>query len=89
MKLPPRLIEKARRINAQKRECLSRAIKAGIKIAYGTDAAVFPHGQNAADFRYLVELGMTPYASDSKTATIRAADLLGNRVNRRFSGLIN
>jgi len=76
MKLPPRLIEKARRINAQKRECLSRAIKAGVKIAYGTDAAVFPHGQNAADFRYLVELGMTPMQA-IQTATIRAADVLG------------
>jgi len=76
MKLPERLIEKARHINAQKRECLSRAIKAGVKIAYGTDAAVFPHGQNAADFRYLVELGLTPLQA-IQTATINDADLLG------------
>jgi imidazolonepropionase-like amidohydrolase len=78
MKLPARLIEKAHQINVQKRECLTRAIKAGVKIAYGTDAAVFPHGQNAADFRYLVEFGMTPMQA-IQTATIHAADLLGQR----------
>jgi len=51
---------KARRINREKRECLQRAFGAGVKVAYGTDAGVFPHGENAADFRYLVEVGMTP-----------------------------
>jgi imidazolonepropionase-like amidohydrolase len=76
MKLPAKLIEKAHRINTQKRECLSRAIKAGVKVAYGTDAGVFPHGENAADFRYLVELGLTPLQA-IQTATIHAADLLG------------
>jgi imidazolonepropionase-like amidohydrolase len=76
MKLPDKLIEKAHRINIQKRECLSKAIKAGVKIAYGTDAAVFPHGDNAADFRYLVECGMTPLEA-IRCATIHAADLLG------------
>jgi imidazolonepropionase-like amidohydrolase len=76
MKLPDKLMEKARRINAQKRESLSKAIKAGVKIAYGTDAAVFPHGDNAADFRYLVEYGMTPLEA-IRCATIHAADLLG------------
>jgi imidazolonepropionase-like amidohydrolase len=76
LKLPEKLMEKARRINAQKRECLSKAFKAGVNVAYGTDAGVFPHGENAADFRYLVEYGMTPMAA-IQSATVRAADLLG------------
>jgi len=75
-KLPEKLIEKARRINREKRECLQRAFGAGVKVAYGTDAGVFPHGENAADFRYLVEYGMTPLGA-IQTATIHAADLLG------------
>jgi imidazolonepropionase-like amidohydrolase len=76
MKLPDKLMEKAHRINVQKRDGLTKAIKAGVKIAYGTDAAVFPHGDNAADFRYLVEYGMTPLEA-IRCATIHAADLLG------------
>jgi imidazolonepropionase-like amidohydrolase len=76
MKLPDKLIEKAHRINVQKRDGLTKAIKAGVKIAYGTDAGVFPHGDNAGDFRYLVEYGMTPLEA-IRCATIHAADLLG------------
>jgi imidazolonepropionase-like amidohydrolase len=75
-KLPERLIEKARRINQEKRECLQRAFRERVKVAYGTDAGVFPHGENAADFRYLVEYGMEP-AQAIRTATVNAADLLG------------
>ena len=75
-KLPEKLIEKARRINREKRESLQRAFAAGVKVAYGTDAGVFPHGENAADFRYLVEYGMTPLQA-IQSATIHAADLLG------------
>src|SRR5207249_1422070 len=60
----------------QKRECLRRAFQAGVKIAYGTDAGVFPHGQNAADFRYLVEFGLTPLQA-IQSATVQAAGLLG------------
>src|SRR5262249_41861336 len=74
-KRPPRLIEKGRRINQEKRECLQRAFKAGVKVAYGTDAGVFPHGENAADFRYMVEFGLSPVQA-IQCATIHAADLL-------------
>jgi len=73
--LPEKLIEKARSINAQKKDCLRRAVRAGVKIAYGTDAGVFPHGENAKDFRYLVEAGLTPMQA-IQTATTRAAELL-------------
>jgi imidazolonepropionase-like amidohydrolase len=75
-KVPEKLIEKARRINQQKRECLQQAFRSGVKIAYGTDAGVFAHGENAADFRYLVEFGLSPMQA-IRTATINAADLLG------------
>ena len=74
--LPEKLVEKARSINALKKDCLRKAVRAGVKIAYGTDAGVFPHGENAKDFRYLVELGLTPMQA-IQTATTRAAELLG------------
>jgi imidazolonepropionase-like amidohydrolase len=74
--LPDKLVEKARTLNARKMDCLRKAVRAGVKIAYGTDAGVFPHGENARDFRYLVELGLTPMQA-IQSATIGAAELLG------------
>jgi imidazolonepropionase-like amidohydrolase len=74
--LPEKLVEKARSINAQKMVCLRKAIEGGVKIAYGTDAGVFPHGENAKDFRYLVEAGMTPMQA-IQAATVTAAALIG------------
>ena len=47
-------------ISAQARESLRLAIREGVPIAYGTDAGVFPHGENAHDFPVLVEVGMSP-----------------------------
>jgi imidazolonepropionase-like amidohydrolase len=52
------------------------AVKAGVKIAFGTDAGVFPHGLNARQFSYMVRYGLTPMEA-IQTATINAADLLG------------
>ena len=75
--LPDQLIEKARSINKTRKENLRKAIQAGVKIAYGTDAGVFPHGQNAADFAPLVELGMTPMQA-IQSATKVAAELLAH-----------
>jgi len=74
--LPQKLMDKARSINQQKSESMRKAIKAGVKIAYGTDAGVFAHGLNASDFHFLVELGMTPMQA-MQSATITAAELLG------------
>jgi imidazolonepropionase-like amidohydrolase len=48
----------------------------GIKISFGTDAAVFPHGQNAKEFKLMVDLGMTPIDA-LKSATANDAELLG------------
>lgn len=92
-KLPEKLIEKGRRLNQQKRAYLERAFRAGVKVAYGTDAGVFPHGENATDFPYLVEFGMTPLQA-IQTATIHAAELIGqaekigNLVPGKFADLI-
>jgi len=70
------LADKAKAINSQKEQWLRKAIQAGVKIAYGTDAGVFPHGENAKDFRLLVRAGMTPMQS-VQSATVVAAELLG------------
>ena len=52
-----------------------RAYKAGVKIAFGTDAGVFPHGENAKEFAYMVEAGMPPLEA-IRSATLSAAILL-------------
>jgi imidazolonepropionase-like amidohydrolase len=53
----------------------ARAYKAGVKIAFGTDAGVFPHGENAKEFAYMVEAGMPPLEA-IRAATLNAAELL-------------
>ncbi|MBZ5524475.1 MAG: amidohydrolase family protein [Acidobacteriia bacterium] len=55
---------------------LKKAFDAGVKVAFGTDAAVYPHGLNAHEFAVYVQLGMTPLQA-IQTATVNAADLLG------------
>ena len=52
-----------------------KAVKRGVKLAYGTDSGVYPHGQNAKQFAYMVRYGMTPMQA-IQSATIRAAELL-------------
>ena len=52
-----------------------KAYKAGVKIAFGTDAAVYPHGQNAKEFKYMVDAGMPPMFV-IQAATTHAAELL-------------
>lgn len=70
-------IDKAREISKVQRANLKKAYQAGVKFAYGTDAAVFPHGRNARDFSILVEqLGVSPTEA-IRMATQYAADLIG------------
>jgi imidazolonepropionase-like amidohydrolase len=52
------------------------AVKLGVKISFGTDAAVFPHGQNAKEFKLMVDLGMPPIEA-LRSATANDAELLG------------
>lgn len=74
--LPDYVIEKAENVRQVAFPNLSRAFQAGVRIAFGTDAGVYPHGLNAREFRVLVKLGLTPIKA-LQTATIHAADLLG------------
>ena len=57
-------------------EALRKAVPAGVKIAFGTDAGVSKHGRNADEFELMVKHGMTP-ATAIQAATVNAADLLG------------
>ncbi|MGC2805318.1 MAG: amidohydrolase family protein, partial [Candidatus Acidiferrales bacterium] len=74
--LTPNMIEKAKIVLPIAQEHLSHAFKSGVKIAFGTDAAVYPHGLNAHEFGKMVSMGMTPLQS-IQAATVNAADLIG------------
>lgn len=73
---PPALQEKARAAMTARTEMFRNAVKMGIKISFGTDAAVFPHGQNAKEFKLMVDLGMSPIEA-LRSATATTADLFG------------
>jgi imidazolonepropionase-like amidohydrolase len=63
-------------------------VRAGVKIAFGTDAGVYPHGWNAKQFAHMIRWGLTPMQA-IQAATVNAADLLGwsDRVGRIAPGL--
>jgi imidazolonepropionase-like amidohydrolase len=91
--LPPKLVEKEKELRKNQLTNWKRAIAAGVKLAFGTDAGVYPHGQNAKQFHSLLVLGLTPMQV-IQMATANAADLLGwsDRVGTiapgRFADLI-
>ena len=74
--LPKENVEKEKKIGKLQRENFERAVKGGAKMAFGTDAGVYPHGDNAKQFFYMVKFGMTP-AQAIRAATSSAADLIG------------
>ena len=74
--LPPLLAEKQRKLGPLAQESFKRALKNGLKIAFGTDAGVFPHGDNAKEFGVRVRLGETPLHA-IQSATVVNAELLG------------
>jgi len=74
--LPKEQIEKERGVGQKQRATFQRAVNAGVKMTFGTDAGVYPHGDNARQFHYMVKYGMTP-AQAIQAATITAAELLG------------
>jgi len=74
--VPPELVAKGREVMPAARKNIARAFGGGVKVAFGTDAAVYPHGLNAHEFAVMVHLGLTPLQS-IQAATINAADLLG------------
>lgn len=72
----PESLDKERQVGSAQRESFNRAVKAGANIAFGTDAGVYPHGQNARQLAYLVRYGMTPMQA-IYTATLGNATLFG------------
>ena len=68
--------KKAMEIGPKLQSTFAKAYKAGVKIAFGTDAGVYQHGKNWLEFTYMIEAGMTPMDA-IKAATISAADLIG------------
>ncbi len=70
------ILAKARAVMPAARENVSHAFHEGVKVAFGTDAAVYPHGLNAHEFAVMVKLGLTPLQA-IQAATVNAADLLG------------
>ena len=66
---------KALEVGPHIQETFAKAYAAGVKIAFGTDSAVSPHGDNAKEFEYMVESGMPPYEA-IKSATVATSDLL-------------
>jgi imidazolonepropionase-like amidohydrolase len=75
-RFPPAIAAKARAAAAQMQSMFQRAMKIGVKVAFGTDSAVEPHGLDAREFDLMVKNGMTP-AQALISATASGADLLG------------
>jgi len=73
---PAELIAKGKEVMPAARKNVARAFAAGVKVGFGTDAAVYPHGLNAHEFAVIVKLGLTPLQA-IQSATINDADLLG------------
>ena len=73
---PEIIVPKALEIGPKIQSTFAKAYKRGVNIAFGTDAGVFPHGQNAKEFGYMVEVGMPPMKA-IQSATVINAKVLG------------
>jgi imidazolonepropionase-like amidohydrolase len=74
--VPDFLMVKAKAVIPAARQNIAHAFASGVRVAFGTDAAVYPHGLNAHEFAVMVKLGLTPLQA-IQASTINAADLLG------------
>jgi len=74
--IPPHSVQKALQVGPVMRDAFRRAHRAKVKIAFGSDAGVFPHGTNAQEFRFMTDLGMSPMEA-IVSATKGASELLG------------
>jgi imidazolonepropionase-like amidohydrolase len=74
--VPDFYLAKAKAVVPVARKNIAHAFASGVKVAFGTDAAVYPHGLNAHEFAVMVKLGLTPLQA-IQSATVNAADLLG------------
>jgi imidazolonepropionase-like amidohydrolase len=86
---PPAILAKANAASNAARKTFQRALAKGVKIGFGTDAAVYPHGRNAEEFNQMVALGMKPVDA-LKSATSADAELLGlaDKLGRLETGKI-
>lgn len=73
---PAEYLRKNDETTEAQRQGFAKAVKAGVRIGFGTDAGVYPHGLNARQFAYMVRYGMTPMQA-IQSATISAAELIG------------
>jgi imidazolonepropionase-like amidohydrolase len=76
LRIPAPLVAKAKIVMPEMKKNIGAAFKLGVPVAFGTDAAVYPHGLNAREFAVYVKMGMTPIQA-IQTATVHAATLLG------------
>ncbi len=72
----PESLQKERKVGQAQRNSFQRAHEAGVRMAFGTDAGVYPPGMNARQFAYMVQYGMTPMEA-IQAATVHAAELIG------------
>jgi imidazolonepropionase-like amidohydrolase len=73
---PAEILRKNDETTGTQRAAFTKAVRAGVRIAYGTDSGVYPHGHNANQFPYMVRYGMTPLQA-IRSATLDSARLLG------------
>ena len=78
-KLPQESIDKERAIGQVQRENFRRAVQAGVKVAFGTDAGVYPHGDNGKQFFYMVKFGLTPARAIRSAAAMPPPNCSGGR----------
>jgi imidazolonepropionase-like amidohydrolase len=71
-------LDKERMVGLKQRQTFQRAVKAGVKMIFGTDAGVYPHGDNAKQFAKMVQWGMSPLQA-IQAATLNASDALGRK----------
>jgi imidazolonepropionase-like amidohydrolase len=76
MNLPPWVLEKSAMIIPAAKKNMAKAFQSGVRVALGTDAGVYPHGQNGGEFWSMVELGLTPTQA-LQSGTVNAAELMG------------
>ena len=76
MNVPPSMLAKGKEVMPAARKNIAHAFASGVKVGFGTDAAVYPHGLNAHEFAVMVKLGLTPLQS-IQAATVNDAELLG------------
>ena len=70
------ILEKERKIGQVQRDNFRKAVLGGARMAFGTDGGVYPHGDNAKQFIYMVDYGLKPLEA-IRSATLNAAELMG------------